>query len=391
MGLPKLYKAVRLNKLGEVVDSMSQHAAQLWELICNVDRLFGMILNLPPATRRYQLTVTDPLVTDGTVNTRVYLCKLLDIAARVYDMEDSVAHGSGGNLHLELAGELSALASKTPRSWWVRRPGVNARPEDFLQFMHHSIAMRIHLPLALQQDSGAGHMYNRLACIDACDSIVKNYEYFIQTLPPGFFVSKMLDLHAFIAAVVLLLTSHNSPADRNSFRIDSSRLHDVAMGVADLMGERSQMKPGSDLAREGHNTLCALNRLLQQDYGTARDQDLTLKVPLLGKVHIRRNARQSSSNDQLPPQTTMTPGIETDTTRSTEHMLTPTSYQAPLDYNPDTCMLNTDISSDQRQWNGLSWSIEESYENFFDNSAMGQDLGESPLWLDIANPTLFPA
>ncbi|PKY04122.1 hypothetical protein P168DRAFT_252931 [Aspergillus campestris IBT 28561] len=390
MGLPKLYKAVKLNRLSEV-DAMSQHAAQLWELICNVDRLFGMILNLPPATRRYQLTVTDPLVTDGIVNTRVYLCKLLDIAARVYDMDDSLTHGSGGSLHLELAGELSALASQTPRSWWARGPDVNAQPEDFLQFMHHSIAMRIHLPLALRQDSGAGHMYNRLACTDACDSIVKKYEYLIQTLPPGFFVSKMLDLHAFIAAVVLLLTSHNSPADRHSFRIDSSRLQGVAMRVADLMGERSQMKPGSDLAREGHNTLCALNRLLQQDDSTIRDQDLTLKVPLLGKVHIRRNARQSSSVDQLPSQTTIRPGIGADNTRSQEHMLTPSSYQAPLDNSTDTSMLNTEVSPDQSQWNGLSWSIEESYENFFDNSAMGQDLGESPLWWDIANPDVFPA
>lgn len=369
---------------------MSHRAAQLWELICNVDRLFGMILNLPPATRGYQLTVTEPLVTNGTVNARVYLCKLLDIAARVYNLDDSLAHGSGGNLHLELAGELSALASQTPRSWWARGPGVNAQPQDFLQFMHYSIAMRTHLPLALRQDSGAGHMYNRLACTDACDSIVKKYEYLTQTLPPGFFVSKMLDLHAFIAAVVLLLTSHNPPSDRHSFRIDGNRLQGVAMKVAGLMGERAQRKPGSDLAREGHNTLCALNRLLQQDGGTVRDQDLTLKVPLLGKVHIRRNARQSNPSDQLPSQATIPPEIGADNTRPTEQMLTPSSYQAPPDNNTDMSMLSTEISPDQSQWSGLSWSIEESHENFFDNLAMGQDPGESPLWWNIADPNLFP-
>src|SRR5699024_10147592 len=107
-------------------------------------------------------------------------------------------------------------------------------------------------------------------------------------LAPGMFASRMLDLQAFTASVVLLLTSYSWPSmDQNSILIDKSRLEGIVSQVIELMRERSKDRVGYDFAEHGMRTLCAINKLLKQEDDVAHVQALKLNVPSLGKMHMR--------------------------------------------------------------------------------------------------------
>lgn len=384
MGLPKLHQAVRLNRVRATDDRMASHKADLWELICNVDGLSGIIMNLAPVTRRWQPPDSGVLVLNGVVQPQAYLRKLLSIAARVHELDEpGQMQNSGSKLHLELDAELGALASQTPSSWWARDQQGGARPDSTIQFLHYSIAMKIHLPLALRQDAGPEHMYSRLACTDACDAVAQQYEFLNRVLPPGFFVSRLLDLHAFIAAVVLLLSSHStSTTGRNSFRMDKGRLRNVAMRVIDLMSERSKAKVNADYAQEGSSALRALQTFLQHDDSNAvREQELTVKVPLLGKIHLRRNFPSSSGSKgghmQPPSDANTFAGIQNEPPVFAPNEQTSLSMDASNAFSPD-----------QWQPNTFSWSIEDSYNSMFEDALMAESIGQSAPWQDMLNASM---
>jgi hypothetical protein len=181
-------------------------------------------------------------------------------------------------------------------------------------------------------------------------------------LPPGFFLSGMLDLQVFSATVVLLLTSHSSPStNRFNLRIDKTRIDTVVGQVINLMRDRSDGAPNSDSAQNAASTLYALNHLLREDDNGNQMHQLTVKVPLLGKVHVRRNPRtlQAPKADKPWFQHQPDPGAW----KQNEQFF-PASFQG----NPS--MGTTWGAQEDWQLDGLSWSIENSHENFFQDSLM---------------------
>lgn len=301
MGLPKIVQVAHLNNATEVVDDEGHICrAQLWDLICAADRLLGMVLNLPPDTSRHQRITTRSLSIDGVVQSQAYLHRLTDIANRIQYLDDlNTLHGPSTELYtsaFKLAGELKVLASQTPESWWAWdvRDVQAAEPDHLVQFLHYYVTMRVHLPFTMRQDPGGQYSDSRLACIDACESLVQRYRFLGRRLPPGFFLSEMLDLQAFTAAVILLLISRiPSSVHFMNMGIDKARIKNEVGEVIHLMHERSHSTPGSGFAHDGVATLCSLDNLLQESENGVDLGQSALKVPLLGKVHIRRNAHSS--------------------------------------------------------------------------------------------------
>jgi hypothetical protein len=77
MGLPKAFQAFQLNAATRgPIDQIQRQKADLWSSLCAVDRLFGMVTNLPPGTMRYQQTKAQALVVNDTVQVGVYLTML---------------------------------------------------------------------------------------------------------------------------------------------------------------------------------------------------------------------------------------------------------------------------------------------------------------------------
>ncbi|KAH6681823.1 putative Zn(II)2Cys6 transcription factor [Halenospora varia] len=297
MGLPKASQTLQLNVSIAAVDMTQIQRAQLWESMCAVDRLFSMITNLPPGTRHYQPIKTQQLVVNGSVQPWVYLTRLTDIAAKIQHMDEmDTNQDSRSEIYktsMDLDGELKALSSQTPQSWWCRDTD-HVKPDYMVQFLHHCIAMRIHLPFTMRRSPNEEYGSSHLACIDACETVTQRYSFLREMLPSGFLLAQILDLQAFTATVVLLLTTHRSPPT-NQYHLSNKRtgIESKVAQVVKLMSDKSNDVAGS-LAPKGVATICSLNNLLQQDSSAAHVEELTLQVPLLGKVHIRRNTRSSS-------------------------------------------------------------------------------------------------
>lgn len=383
MGLPKTLQLFRLKKSGaSIKDETLSLKAQLWESICSVDRLLGFMMNLPPDTRRYPHTISYELVVDGVTQPRVYLSQLTDIASRIHDLEYMNATHEPGTKVYALASDISrevrALESRTPASWWVYDAMDNLRADHIAQLLHYCVIMRAHLSLALRQDHGEEILYGRLACMEACMSLAQRYQFVRRKLAPGMFAARMIDLQAFTAAVVLLLTSYSWPSmDQHSIQIDKPRLEGAVSQVIELMRERSRDKVGSDIAKHGMHTLCALNELLQQADDAVHVQELTLNVPLLGKMHIRRNTKTSPSpgpRGQLPDEVPVDP----QPWKPQGQTSLPAQDQGSIHTNP--YMQSTMQTGSDWQWNNFSWIIEEDVGSNFFEDPLPLDAFESTLW-----------
>jgi hypothetical protein len=301
---------------------------------------------------------------------------VLDIAAKVQHQDYiTMTQGLSPELYataLRLAEDLRTLASLTPNPWWVRSSG-QAEPKDIVQFMHNCLLMRVYLPLTMQQSPSEEDYSSRLACMAACQAVAQYYQFLRRKLPSGFILAHIMDLQAFTATVVLLLTTHGSvPANLFSFHSDKAQIEKDVAEVVKLMGEMANDVTRSEFARNGVTTICSLSRLLQQDSNASRGhEDLTLKVPLLGKVHIRRNlhAQQQapdtapsllgsgswSSNGQIAPQPRLPPQAND---------YTEASLQTQQDW----------------QWNNFSWSVENYQDYFFQDALMTDNFDQFASW-----------
>lgn len=378
MGLPKTFQTVQQNKArGLPNDEVQLQRAQLWESLSAADGLSGMVINLPPAINPYRLIKAPILSPNGEVVPRAYLGKLTEITTKIQYDDTGIAHGSTGDLYasvLELDRQLQALYTQTPKSWWVQKAD-HVEADQVVQFLHFCVKMRIHLSFAMRQDLDKEHIYSRLACTDACESIAERYQFLRRELPAGIFICQLLDLQAFTATVVLLLTSHNSTSmDRSMSSMNRAKVDGLVARFVKTMEENFTMNPGFGFAQHGVAAIRSLNKLLQQDRESSDLQELSLKIPLLGKVHIRRNSALRAPK--------------------------PASFQAPVSSGPWTSNelvvslggaqpqnnLDTQMESFQAQgqfqWDPVSWSVEDHFEDFFQDPLIAGGANQFDMWQD---------
>ncbi|KAI9372205.1 major facilitator superfamily domain-containing protein [Aspergillus egyptiacus] len=374
MGLPKVVHITRLKKPNGDADEATQQKVQLWDLICTIDRLAGMLINLPPYTKRYPLLMPAPVTVNGVVQPSEYIRRLVDIAPKLQDLEElSVTQGPTPKLYtsaLEIARE----------SWWVVNIADELKSGHIVQFIHYVIIMKAYVPIALRQDQTEEYLYSRLACMDACESVACRYQFLRRKLPSGFFALRLLDLQVFTAMVLLLLTSHTCPSqDQRSFQIDKTRLKGVVSQVIHLMEEKSKEGVGSDFAEHGATTIRALQDLLQQDdIRSSRMKELAVNVPLMGKIHVRRNfpAAQSSGSQDQPSSDPLARLVDWNAQSST----VPNPFNTSRSQGSSMQDVMAETGMSEMQLDNLSWSIEDASDNFFDEALMEESFDQFALW-----------
>ncbi|EXJ57785.1 uncharacterized protein A1O5_12343 [Cladophialophora psammophila CBS 110553] len=379
LGLPKASQVTQHNGIAGAPDQLQAQKIQLWEFMCSAERLLCMIINRPPATRRFEQTNTRALTFNGVVQASVYLNKLTDITGRFHTLDDlGAVHGSGAQAYayaLELDRELRVLASQTSKSWW-EQDLVHVKPENLCQLLHHYFLMRVHLPFTMRQDPAEGNMYSRLTCMEACEAVAQRYQPLRRMLPSGIFLSPIMDLQAFTATIVLLLTSHSGPS---SNRLDSEankvRVQGIAAQVLQVMEEKSRDTTNSNFARLGALTIRSLNALLQQNNDAADSRQLNLKVPLLGNVNVRRNVDPSHA----PAPTNQPPfQVQSDTGlwRSHEQIVHQQPSSISASTGPHLALVQTPAEWD---WNPLSWSF-DTHDNFLQDAFMADTFDQAGMW-----------
>ncbi|KAM5388176.1 hypothetical protein ACJA88_000040 [Fusarium oxysporum] len=388
MGLPKAAQSARQKKFNGVVNEDTARKAQVWELMCTIDRMVGIFVNLPPYTRRFSNTAPFPIMVDGVVQPSIYISRLMDITPEVFGHDDI----SGGQdsksksytAALEVARQARALAGEAPKSWWAIDMDDDLKPDHIVQFVHYCILMKAYLPTVLRQERSQEYGYSRFACIDACKAVAHRYQSIRRKLPSGFFSLNVLDLQAFTAVVLLLLMSHSSPLpDFQIFQIDKSGIEGVVAEVLQLMEEKSAEGPGSDFAHRGAHTIRCLCDLFKQDENGGNSvNEMTANVPLIGRIRVRRNT-QTSQNLNTQRQASSNQVLQVAGWNPKEQFV-PTAYNPQLD--AAACLQNSAMTVPivpEFQWDQLLWSVEDPSESLFDDAIWSDGFGQPAMWQNM--------
>lgn len=212
--------------------------------------------------------------------------------------------------------------------------------------------------------------------MEACRSIAKQYKTLRRALPSTFFLCRFGDLQAFTATVVLLLALHSNPAStRLNMQADRTEIETIVSEVIELMEEKSGDFFFSNFARHGATTILALSNLLRQDDASSSAEELTLKVPLLGTLHVRRNRATKMDEVNMQPQPS-----QPDSNSWNSNAYIPTPQDPHAQYTSVSALGARTVAGSQIQadfpWDPLSWSIENNHEDIFQDAMMAENFDD---------------
>ncbi|KAF7551933.1 hypothetical protein G7Z17_g4677 [Cylindrodendrum hubeiense] len=244
--------------------STDPHATMMWECLCSMEKVNSMMFAFP-STTRYRREKTEPRAPTS------YISQLANITIGLEDITEL----SDPQLYKkvsELDGDLRRLVPATPERLGQHETRLAAL---VMQQLHSYICMRVHMTLGLRPPS-PDTSHSRKACTEACLQVTQRYMTLSSLLSSGF-PRRVFDLQAFTAVVILLLLGFSSSADA------SQTAKTVAEEVREAMQSISDQS-SSDYARQAIRTIRALVELLD----TNTDASISMRVPLLGKVLVRR-------------------------------------------------------------------------------------------------------
>ncbi|KAJ8110966.1 hypothetical protein OPT61_g6327 [Boeremia exigua] len=270
IGLPRAANAAhRLRKQYGGQYLHNERAVLLWDTICITERMAATMLNLPSATAMYRRRSDESMINRG-IDNQTYLLRLSEIAVQVYALDECYDSG-------KIPSDTFPITMKTDTQLW-----------------HYYLLARIHLiPAITTSDDDDQFAYNRMSCLEACFNHATRYISMRTLLPVGFYLTRALDVQAFTTAIYLLLTCfdyrHGSHIQPRITAIEA------VLNTMDHVAGQA----GADFAWEAATAIRSLQGLLMDPADSMGSSRLTLRVPLLGTVHISRK-EYSDAQPQQP-------------------------------------------------------------------------------------------
>ncbi|KAK3710984.1 hypothetical protein LTR37_010005 [Vermiconidia calcicola] len=347
-------------------------AAATWKSICAIDRVVGVMFNLPVGTKAYgfpaPLTV---MSAQGQVIPGEYNSYLAIIGSKVQEIDDAYISQRPETELIEKVfkaeQELRSLSGMTPGNWWIL-DSKSPLTDHVLQYWYHYMVVRTHLQLALRNGSDSQYMYSFLACSQAARAMAVRYVTLRNLLPPGFFAGRVLDLQALTGAVFLLYNSQTVTAKQSleTLSANDQPPQELVREMVRTMRSVSDQANGG-FARQAVAAICALEELLNRP-GQSSSHNLSLRIPMLGKINVNRHLKTAQNAAAAltakhaaggPTQSTMAP--------PTQHP----SWQAPQVHEQPTDYGASAIESNDL----LSWSMDLMMDDFqsFPDVGFGND------------------
>jgi hypothetical protein len=267
-----------------------------------MDRLAGCMFGLHITTNMYPFPTDRPVFIGTQLVPQAYFCRLADIAGKIPVLDDLYAKGQPPFQVYEMVSnidqELRELASLAPKSWWDIDPNeTKVTPDCVFQYFHQYFTARVHLQLALKNDGSTTYAYSHRVCTEACRNMAARYSTLRPRVLGGFFPVRVFDLQALTAAIFLL---HICYGPGGSPQIEATRTppsHMLIQNIVDSMDSVSEGKPGQ-FAQDAAHTIRSLSALLSNNYSTD-SQYISLRVPLLGRIHVSRQDTKPKPTEQL--------------------------------------------------------------------------------------------
>ena len=348
-------------------------AAIIWQSICVIDRLVSMMLNLPLGTDAYGFPYMRTVMSGDNVIAQAYCCRLADIAAMVQEIDESYLLRRPETQVFEkvfkVDQELRSLSNMTPQSWWSLGP--DSPPSDhILQYWHYYLTARTHLQFAQKDSADSQYAYSYMTCTQACRNMAARYVKLRGVLPPGFFAGRILDVQAMTSAVFLLYTSYGSTTKQTlSYQDDNDQSSTALVYEMLQMMQSVSGQAGGDFARQAATAIRGLDELLNRQ-SALDSQTLSLRIPMLGRVTVKRHSKQNANPDQSSSQTAHIQPSNSQAYQST-------TQSAPMDQDPVFPVTDADLKDI------LSWSMD-----FMDDMpTLADDTFEAGQWLSYNDIT----
>lgn len=291
LGLPRAASSIRSLPNPDQATEKQRAAAQLWQSICVTDRISGMMLNLPCGTAVYPFPKPEVVFSsDGKLFPNALFSLLASIAQQVLEIDDLHISGADDSVIFQKVlatdAELRSISNLAPAEWWSM-PTAQLSVDHVLQYWHQYFTIRTHLATAMKSNPGAQYAYSRSVTTEASRSVGFRYTQLRDKLPPGFFAGRILDLQALTATVFLLhsIYSQNSQQQPVPGSTGADDLELVRKVTAQMEAVGKQLS--GDVARQGSKALKSMLDHFANPQAMG-SRTLTLRVPMLGKVHINR-------------------------------------------------------------------------------------------------------
>lgn len=280
-----------------------ESAAVLWKSICTVDRFIGTMFNLPLGTAAYAFQLPKRIISDeGSVITQSFMAHLANIGCRIQEIDEAYIAQVPETELLERVfkadQELRSLGQSTPSTWWSLPPG-SGMPDQLEQYWFHYFTARVHLQLALRNSDDSQYIYSYLACSQACRTMAVRYVNLRGMLPAAFFAGRVLDLQALTAAIFLLFSSKRpNPQQGLGVQLDGGDQPSTALveRIIETMDSIST-QPSGDFGKQAATAIRALRSLLEKG-GKPDSKNLTLRIPMLGKINVNRHHQPNANYNQ---------------------------------------------------------------------------------------------
>ena len=302
MGLPRRLQSDIARHTDDAGKAVSKLEA--WGALLAIESVLGMMLSISTDTRHHLHSTGTAVTENGVVSPRLYLTRLIEIVGKIQQLEDiHTSRGSQAELDVrvaELSGQLKQLESEAPPSWWALQTS-RVETSHVVQFLHCCTVMRAYLPSLVRQGLCPGQVRSWSACLEACLSITTRYQFLRRRFPAGIFVSRLLDIQTFTATVILLLASNTPAVSRAQMQFDEVKTTAAVTDVIQLMRQQPDCCLSSRPTRRIAATLSALHDFLRQDGRANQSNELTVHVPLLGKMQITLNSRAPETLESADP------------------------------------------------------------------------------------------
>jgi hypothetical protein len=290
VGLPRASRS-----LSTATTQHQKSAAALWDSICVVDRLAGMMFNLPSATKTYPSTHKAMINENGDVDVQSYIGRLTEIALSVQDLDGALT--SSEQLGFDqlskvfaIDEKLRGLADMTPSTWWTPPIGY-ATPERLVQYWHNYFTVRTHLRLALADDDSGRFRLSYNTCLSASQNMARRYIDLRPLLPSGFFACKITDFQILTAAVFLIFDCSKAQSASGQLLPPSNTNKILAEQLSEALATASQ-RQGGEFAGKAVVAIRSLQMLMQERPSDGGRKEMTLNVPMLGKISVNRRTHQ---------------------------------------------------------------------------------------------------
>ncbi|KAM0701879.1 hypothetical protein Q7P35_010789 [Cladosporium inversicolor] len=290
IGLPRASKS-----LATATTQHHRSAAALWESICVVDRLAGMMFNLPSATKAYPISHKSVVSADGTVDVQAYIGRLTEIALSVQDL-DSVPTSEQQDWDqlskvFAIDEKLRSLNDMTPSAWWSPLTG-QMTPERLVQYWSAYFTVRTHLRLALADNESGRFRLSYNTCLNASQNMARRYIDLRPLLPSGFFACRITDFQILTAAVFLIFDCSKTQSGPSQPPPQPNTSTTLIEQLADALKTASK-RTGGDFAGKSVVAIRSLQKLMQGRYSNDGQKEMTLNVPMLGKISVDRRVHQT--------------------------------------------------------------------------------------------------